>query len=391
MRAMKDSDARAFATLFQDACQKCFSAAPTAPLTESESHHLSVEITEATGLEIGWKSLKNYSHFLLGRQPGKPENPSNATLEALARYVAGAPATADSALSQGKRDHPYWFRYKKAAREPDSGDSLDSGRPREHPWRRPAVGAAVALGVALVALLLVTVRGRFTARAGTFTDPFDDVTADGLARRGWRLQWPDTVHWAERGANSGYLTLFTLKGDNWPQPGTAPRIPNLLVRRAPADCFVAELRLSGFLPTEDWQQAGLLLLEDTAFAGRSLRLSLGFNDFAGGFPATKEVIVQAITSLGSGFSKPVDPGSEALVRENLAGAALRIEKRGTRFRLLYSAGPMKNAAFKEVASTDFDMRPAYVAIFALRGFVSDADAMPVLVDAFSVSRSQCGR
>ncbi|MEO8624455.1 MAG: hypothetical protein ABI625_25465, partial [bacterium] len=68
-RAPREFDLQAFTSLFRDAYQKCFSTAFTAPLTESESHRLSVEIAESTGLEIGWKSLKNYSSYLVARTP----------------------------------------------------------------------------------------------------------------------------------------------------------------------------------------------------------------------------------------------------------------------------------------------------------------------------------
>jgi hypothetical protein len=197
----------------------------------------------------------------------------------------------------------------------------------------------------------------------------------------------------------GHLTLFTLAGDNWPQPGRVPVIKDLLVRETPPDCFVADLRLTSFVPTQNWQQAGVLLLEDTAFVRRSVRMSIAFNDYSGGFPPTKEIIVQAITSLGQESSKPEEivhhrlfveeAGTERLIRQNLESTALRIEKRGAHLRLLYSAGPMKNAPFKEVGATDFDFRPRYVAVFALRGFVRQSDDMPVYVDAFSLSTSSC--
>ena len=87
----------------------------------------------------------------------------------------------------------------------------------------------------------------------------------------------------------------------------------------------------------------------------------------------------------------VEPATEALVRQNLESSALRIEKRGAHLRLLYSAGPMKNAPFKEVGGTDFDFRPAYVAVFAIKGFVSRSGVVPVFVDAFSQSEVACAR
>ena len=204
-----------------------------------------------------------------------------------------------------------------------------------------------------------------------------------------------------RGEKPGYLTLFTLEGDNWPQPGREPVIRNLLVRPLSSDCFDVDVRLTSFFPRQNWQQAGLLLLEDTTLTGRSARMSIGYNDFSGGFPQTREVIVQAITSLGHalGQARGVRASSalrrglrhRALVRQNLESSALRIEKRGAHLRLLYSAGPLKNAPFKEVGSADFDFRPAYVALFAIKGFVSQSEVVPVYVDAFSQSALSCSR
>jgi hypothetical protein len=128
-------------------------------------------------------------------------------------------------------------------------------------------------------------------------------------------------------------------------------------------------------------------------------MSIGYHDFAGGFPETREIIIQAVTIAGGDLANPeeiahhqlfvVEPGTAELIGENLEHAALRIEKRGPRYRLLYAAGPMENAAFREVVSTELDMRPTYVAVFALKGFVNQADDMPVHVDAFSLTGTSC--
>ena len=386
---MKETDARAFAQLFQDAYQKCFATPFRTPLTESESHHFSVAITEATGHEIGGKSLRNYSQYLLGRSQGKLENPSTPTLDALARYITGAPRTQDGG-QRGKRDYGGWFRYKAAL--------------QQSPHRAPPLPlalAAAALGIALLVLLFTGFPGGNRTTDRGFTDDFNDVAGNALSGRGWSVLSIDTSHWAARGARPGHLTLFTLQGDNWPQIGAAPGIKNLLVRPVPSDCFVAELRLTGFVPQHNWQQAGLLLIEDTAFQGKSLRLSLGYNDFAGGFPGTREIIIQGVTSLGRDVTNPeeivhqrlfvVDSATAPLIAQNLNATALRIEKLGRRVRLLYSVGAMRNAAFKEAARTEFDMRPAYIGVFALKGAASRAEAMPVYVDAFSVTTRQCPR
>jgi hypothetical protein len=417
-REIKELDSHAFEALFRDACRKCFSSALIAPLTETESHRLSVEIAESTGLEIGWKSLKNYSQFLFGKTT-RAENPSVPTLDTLARYVAGAPPTDEERRRTRERHYPYWFRYRDALRPaapeqtadgtdevreeiPEASDtpSPDPSTPTPSSGRRTALLAfAVVVGLAVAVALPLIAGRRHSAGSAPFTDEFEDIAAPTLATHGWSVQSLDSAHWAQRGTKSGHLTLFTLEGDNWPQPQQEPVIRNLLVRRLPSECFVVDVRLTAFFPQQNWQQAGILLLEDTTFAGRSARLSIGYNDFSGGFPQTREVIVQAITSLGRSSGKPeeivhrrlfeVNPATEALVRQNLESSALRIEKRGAHLRLLYSAGPLKNGAFREVGRTDFDFRPTIVALFAIKGFVSQSEVVPVHIDAFSQAEVAC--
>jgi len=88
---MKEMDALAFSSLFKEACLKCFGYPLQTPLTETESKLFYTEVLDQTGLIIGWKSIKNYSFFVLDKGVGKAENPSIATLDTLARYIAAAP------------------------------------------------------------------------------------------------------------------------------------------------------------------------------------------------------------------------------------------------------------------------------------------------------------
>jgi len=392
---MKELDARSFAALFAAAYRKCFGSDFTTPLTESESLHFSVEITEGTGREIGWKSLKNYSHYLLGQPQGKPENPSTQTLDTLAQYVAGVPG--DVREQQGGRRHySHWYRYREAFQQ--SQPRLARETPVVARSRRPLAPIAMALAVVLAGVLLLVLARRGTGKGTPFVDEFDSLGGAALVARGWSVVALDTAFWARRGARPGFLTLYTLGGDNWPRAGAVPAIRNLVVREASSQCFAAELHFSGFFPQQNWQQAGLIVLEDTGFLGKSLRVSLGYNDFAGGFPATREVLIQAVTSLGRGSNNPeeiahqrlfvVDSTSERLIAENLVQSALRIERRGRHYRLLYAVG-LKNAPFKEVVETDLDLLPRYIGIFALKGFATDAADVPVFVDAFTLTPSEC--
>ena len=257
----------------------------------------------------------------------------------------------------------------------------------------------IAFVVVAVLAIMVVVISQKRNKQSSFTDNFHSVDEDSLNIRGWIIQSRDEMYWQKRNQLPGFLTLFTLKGDNWPDSLHQPTIKNLLLRKISSDCFTAETHLSGFMPVQNWQQAGILLLEDTSFTGKSLRLSFSYNDFAGGFAKSRDIIVQAITSNGKYFDKPeeiahqlifkLDSSNEDLVRQNLLHSALRIEKQGTRVRLLYANGAMTNSAFKEIGNHEIDIHPRFIALFALKGFVEGGDNIPAMFDFFSYSPGGC--
>src|SRR5215471_19528718 len=93
---MDDVGSNAFIVLFKEACMKSFGHSLQQPLTETESKLFYNHVLEQTGLIVGWKSLKNYSFFVLNEKTAKQENPSTATLDTLARYVLNAPYTTET-------------------------------------------------------------------------------------------------------------------------------------------------------------------------------------------------------------------------------------------------------------------------------------------------------
>jgi len=388
---MADDDARLFSTLFAEAFEKCFGRRLGVALTESESKLLSSRILSETGLVIGWKSIKNYSLFIVRGHSKRRENPSLATLDTLARYVAGAPHTDEIQRQKNESHFPYWFAY----RERRAG-SAGGGTKRR--WNRPELWIPAAGAVLAALLLLHPFRAAAPER---FVDDFRSLGDDSLAGRGWMVGNKDSAFWAMRGRQPGVLAMYTLRGDNWPDSSESPRIRDLLFREIPADCFSVEVHLIDFFPQRNWQQAGIVLLEDTAFVKKGVRLSLAYNDFAGGFRGRRQILVQAITSLGRGFENPeevahknlfdLQPGDEQLVEENMKHAALRIEKKGATLRFLCSTGPLENSSFKEIAIREFPFQPRYAGIFALKGFVDDSVVAPVYVTLFSLTPDPCGK
>ena len=213
------------------------------------------------------------------------------------------------------------------------------------------------------------------------------------------MQRPAAAWWRKSGAEPGHLTLYTLPGDNWPAAPAA--LKNLLVRQVAAECFSTEIHLSNFFPAHNWQQAGLLLSENSTFTGKMLRVSLSYNDYFGGYARPPEILIQGLSANdAAGRSKPEEfahvslftlrqPGDQ-LVADNLRKSALKIEKQGRRFRFLYATGAMESFASKEAASGTFALEPRYVAVFATQGAAPMSHILPVYVDSFSLTKLTCG-
>ena len=362
----------------------------TVPLTETEAKLFYNKVLEETGLVIGWKSLKNYSFFVLSAEGGRAENPSVATLDTLARYVGGAPYTSEPERKAAAGHYPYWYAY----REKWVGDEAVV---KKGNGGRGWLAAGVVVLVLAVAGLLI-MRANRTEKQTSYSEDFHALSADSLAGRGWWLVAEDTGYWKRRSEQPGCLTLYTLKGDNWPDPTQRPVIHNLLQRRIPCDCFTLELQLKDFVPRENWQQAGILLSEDTGFASTSMRISIEYNDYNGIYPRSGVILLQAITCQGAG--KPEEIAHIPLITEDslrkdpalardLAHAALRIEKRGDRFRILYADGILATTSFKEIAVHEFALRPRYVGLFALRGYVDSSAAIPARFGSFRLDCAAC--
>lgn len=389
---MNHSEREVFQVLLKEAYLKCFNKELSSVLSETDSKFFSNEIFETTGLTIGWKSLKNYVSSFLKTTPDKPENPSIATLDTLARYVLKAPVTSEAQRKINEGHYPFWFRYKEKCnlKEEKAGTA-------KKPFPRKFIAYA---GFTLMVILFLAFQFFRTSAPLQFAENFNSVAEDSLKANGWFVQSKDSFFWQKRNQKAGHLTLYTLKGDNWRDSTENPTIPNLLLREIPFDCFTIEAHLTEFFPFKNWQQAGILLLEDTVFQGKSLRMSLAFNDFFGGYVKPKEILIQTISSNGGITNKPeeishypifniADKQDSIALRKNLMNSSFRIEKQGSKWRFLFAGGSAKNTAFKEIVSHEFDFRPNYVGLFALRGFVADTGTTAAHFNFFSLAKEKC--
>jgi len=387
---MNNTDNLAFAALFKEVYFMCFGQQMDGPLSETESKLLCNKVLDRTGLSIGWKSVKNYSFFITDGKNTKTENPSTATLDTLARYALGAPYTTEIQRKDNEDHYPYWFLYREKFNQSYLNAYAKSWRPI----------TLMILGAVTVVVTFIFWLNLPTEIGLEFTDKFKNVSDTSLVNRGWFVKDKDEKYWEQNASLKGQLTLYTLKGDNWPDPSNKQNIRNLLLRALPYDCFTAEVHLNNFIPQQEWQQAGLLLLEDTTLSGKSVRLSIAFNDFFGGFKKPDEILVQAITSTGVGFIKPEEIAHKPIMYPDsmkltplqlnmLQNSALRIEKHGKKFRFLYSGGITENTAFKEVVSQELDIQPKYIGIFAIKGFKDSTTVIPAHFTFFKIAANPC--
>ncbi|SIS03254.1 hypothetical protein SAMN05421821_119106 [Mucilaginibacter lappiensis] len=386
---MDHPDYLVFSTLYREAYVLCFKQPLKQPVSETESKLFYNQIWEHTGLSIGWRSLKNYSFYVLGNENEKQENPSIATLDALARYVLKAPYTNEVTRKNNEAHHPYWFLYRERYLE----------KVEVAPKAKNRFPVFAVLGIIILISGIALYWWYKSQAALSFTDDFKRTDEQSFQNKGWQVVNKNDEYWMKRNSLANSLTLFTLPGDNWPDTSSAPSIQNLLIRKLPQNCFKAELQMESFIPAGEWQQAGLLLLADSSLNSPSIRISLGYNDFFGGNQQPKEVIVQAISTPGNGEKpeefihfKVLAPDSAAekpVLFGNLKHTALRIEKQGRHYRFLYAGGLTVNDAFKELAVKDLITEPRYVAIFALKGRVKDTPVVPVVIRKFILQQLPC--
>jgi hypothetical protein len=391
---MSNIDEKAFFRLFHEAHEKCFWKNLTTPLSETESKHFSNEILERTGLVVGWKSIKNYSLHILNPGANKQENPSTATLDTLARYVTNAAKTDEATRKKNEGHFGYWYNYR---------DTYAQAYSPKRKRRKPVfVFKFKFWDLIAIAVLLITIAFyvyRTTTKSADFTDDFSTVTQDSLRQKGWILKDEDPIYWNKRDEKPEHLTLYTLDGDNYPDTAGKIGIKNLLLRKIPSSCFSTEIHLNNFIPQQNWQQVGILLMEDTTFRSKSVRLTLSFNNFFGGFTRPGEILLQAISATDGNFSKPeeiahtvifsADSTQAVIVNKNLKKSALRIEKQNHTYRFLYAAGENDLFAFKEITSRDLLIEPKYVGIFALKGFMPNTPAISAHIDLFSLKEQAC--
>jgi hypothetical protein len=254
----------------------------------------------------------------------------------------------------------------------------------------------ISIGILLLVLSIAVVNIFISKKDFSIDENFLNLDTQFLLDNGWHILSKNNDYWERRGENQDKLTLFTLKGDSWRTKELPPDIQNLLCRKLPKDNYSAELHFSDFIPLENWQQAGLILMEDTLFRGRYIRISIGYNDNFGGIKKPGEISVFGVASKGINYTtveevlfhlifKLDSNVNHEIIEHNLTYSALKIEKKGNNLRFLSAASSFENFPFKEIKNIEIDMNPQYIGIYACKGFFADsAQIIPVKISKFKL-------
>lgn len=169
-----------------------------------------------------------------------------------------------------------------------SGGKHNRGEYRKFSKRSARIRLTFISGLAMLALAVSLYKTTSSPLAPeSFRDDFGHDSTGLVLQEGWYIANLDTAYWNRPDLNN-HLTLFTQQGDNWVSPGQEPEIKNLLLREIGPGDFTATILLSGFRPTSNWQQAGILLIQDD---DNSIRVTYGYDDVGAKKP---RLVVQTV-------------------------------------------------------------------------------------------------
>lgn len=211
-----------------------------------------------------------------------------------------------------------------------------------------------------------------------FEEHFDDTSLEGLKKNDWEFSDFDSSLWFPQNRR-GLLTLRTSRGDYWFTPPDTPVIHNLLVKKLPdCSCFKLTFKISEFHPNENFQQIGVIFLNETRDRDHNIRVTTA----VGGASQKLQVIKRdhALAYEQSFILRNIDTDPV------LDSLWIVVEKRDKEFEFFYN---LRNeyGPFASFAKMSFDFEPAYIGLGAFNGIrqhdfgpLNTASSIPAYVD-----------
>lgn len=191
-----------------------------------------------------------------------------------------------------------------------------------------------------------------------FEEYFEDTSLDGLKKNGWEIADFDSSLWFPQN-RSGMLTLRTSRGDYWFTPPDTPVIHNLLFKKLPeCPCFKLTFKIRDFRPNENFQQVGVVFLNDRKERNHNIRVTTAVGGVSHKLQVIKREHGQAYELSQPLRNIETDPPIDSIW--------VVVEKRDNEFEFFYN---LRNeyGPFTSFAKMTFDFEPAYIGIGAFNG------------------------
>lgn len=222
--------------------------------------------------------------------------------------------------------------------------------------------------------------------ARNWREDFNNTSVDSLQARGF--EWLDfDPDWWSKQLRDSMLTLYTLRGDYWCDAADTPLISNLLLKKLNCKSCKITVKLGGFNPVQDYQQAGIILLDAIKTRENNIRFTYAAcsscNPPRQGLQMVKNDrgdVIEKFKHTGEIASNPS--------RSNQS-LWLRMEYKDGQMRFFYHWGA-EYSSFSEIASMDIDFVPAYIGLVAFRGLkdskrdFNNSETIPVFIDYLKV-------
>lgn len=219
-------------------------------------------------------------------------------------------------------------------------------------------------------------------QARNWREDFNNTSVDSLRSHGF--EWIDfDPQWWSKQLRDSTLTLYTLRGDYWYDTPDTPMITNVLLKKIKCRSCKITMKLGGFNPVQDYQQAGIILLDAAKTRNDNIRFTLAACSTCKpprqGLQMVKNVrgdVIEKLQHVGE-----ITPNS-SLGNQSLW---LRMEYKDGLVRFFYHWGA-EYSSFAEIASMEIDFVPAYVGLVAFRGLkdgnrnFNNSQAIPVFID-----------
>ena len=379
---------RHFETLFRETCFHFLQQDFAGQLSEIEAKRLSNDIRDKTGLILGWKSLKNYSVSV--NNSGKTENPSLASLDTLARYVLQAPSTDEIARKESGSPYEYWYKYLD--RQSDLKPNEENPRKERKKSNRTNL-FLILLALAGIASWWYYLPIKRPLRS--YATDFNNLKVNQLVAEQWEVLNLDSTFFNQSSMAGENLILYTLKGDNY----EAPDIRNVMSHPVKQSCFSTEIFLRDFVPVENWQQAGLILYQNQNDLRTSIRISMVYNNFFGGYQQEDQILIQILSLHAPNQTKPVllkqhplfnnVTNDVDLVRQNLRHSAIRIVYNDGLLKVYFANGMSNIFAYQEIFVGQVAFTPDYIGLFASSGNCVEEHIIPVRIAEFKLTEGIC--